>query len=69
MVGAQELLIIFLILIVIFGGRKIPELARGLGRGIKEFKKASQDEDEEDEGEEKKKKSGKGGAIPPPEDK
>jgi sec-independent protein translocase protein TatA len=67
MVGAQELLIIFLILIVIFGGKKIPELARGLGRGMKEFKKASQDDDDQDEKD--KGKSGKGGAIPPPEDK
>ncbi len=47
MLGAQELLIILLILIVIFGGRKIPELARGLGRGMKEFKKGSQEDEDE----------------------
>jgi sec-independent protein translocase protein TatA len=46
-IGAQELVIILLILLVIFGGRKIPELAKGLGRGIKEFKKASGDDDED----------------------
>jgi sec-independent protein translocase protein TatA len=44
--GAQELIIILLILLVIFGGKKIPELARGLGRGMKEFKKAGRDDDE-----------------------
>jgi sec-independent protein translocase protein TatA len=46
-IGAQELVIILLILLVIFGGRKIPELAKGLGRGIKEFKKASGDDDDD----------------------
>jgi sec-independent protein translocase protein TatA len=65
MVGAQELLIIFLILIVIFGGKKIPELAKGLGRGMKEFKKASRDDDEDED----ETKSGRGGAIPPPDSK
>ena len=44
--GAQELIIILIILLVIFGGKKIPELAKGLGRGMKEFKKASRDDDE-----------------------
>lgn len=37
--GIQEILIILLILLLLFGGRKIPELARGLGRGISEFKR------------------------------
>ena len=45
--GAQELIIILLILLVIFGGKKIPELARGLGRGMKEFKKGSREDDDE----------------------
>jgi sec-independent protein translocase protein TatA len=37
--GIQEILIVLLILVLLFGGRKIPELARGLGRGITEFKR------------------------------
>jgi sec-independent protein translocase protein TatA len=36
--GAQELLLILLILVVLFGARKIPELARGLGEGIRNFR-------------------------------
>ena len=38
-IGFQEILIIFFILILLFGARKIPELARGMGQGIKEFRK------------------------------
>lgn len=41
--GMQELLLILLIIIVLFGAKKIPELARGLGRGIREFKDASKE--------------------------
>lgn len=40
-VGVNELLIIFLIVLLLFGGRKIPELFKGLGEALKEFKKAS----------------------------
>ncbi len=36
--GGQEILIVAIIILVLFGGRKIPELMRGLGRGVKEFK-------------------------------
>lgn len=38
--GGQELLVIGMIILVLFGGKKIPELMRGLGQGIKEFNKA-----------------------------
>ena len=39
--GATEIIIILVIILILFGGKKLPELARGLGKGIKEFKKAS----------------------------
>jgi len=39
-VGVTELLIILFIILILFGGKKIPEIARGLGKGIKEFKDA-----------------------------
>ncbi len=41
-----ELLVIALVILLLFGGKKIPELAKGLGSGIKNFKKAVKDEDE-----------------------
>jgi len=48
--GAPEIIVILVILLLLFGGRKIPELMKGLGKGIKEFKDASK----EDEAAEKK---------------
>ncbi len=36
--GGQEIIIIAIVILLLFGGRKIPELMRGLGRGVKEFK-------------------------------
>ncbi len=44
--GPFELLIIVLIIMVLFGGKKIPELMHGLGKGINEFKRATQGGDE-----------------------
>ena len=41
--GPWEIALIFLFIIIIFGGKKLPELARGLGLGLKEFKKAKQE--------------------------
>jgi len=40
-VGASEIILILLIIIIFFGSEKIPELARGIGKGMKEFHKAS----------------------------
>ena len=40
-IGFSEILLILLVVVLLFGGRKIPELMKGLGQGIKEFKKAS----------------------------
>ena len=42
--GAPELIIILVILLVLFGGAKLPGLAKGLGQSIKEFKKSSRDD-------------------------
>ena len=39
--GGTEILLIVLVILLFFGGRRIPELARGLGKGIREFKNAS----------------------------
>ncbi|WP_295935595.1 twin-arginine translocase TatA/TatE family subunit [uncultured Alistipes sp.] len=47
--GIWEILLILLVVLLIFGGRKIPELMRGLGRGVKEFKNASKEDDKEGE--------------------
>ncbi len=38
MIGTQEIIIIAIVILIFFGGRKIPELMRGLGKGVKEFK-------------------------------
>jgi sec-independent protein translocase protein TatA len=44
-IGIPELVLVFVILLLIFGGRKIPELARGLGQGIRQFKDSLQGRD------------------------
>ena len=41
-IGTQEMMLIILVALLLFGGKKLPELARGLGRGIREFKDASE---------------------------
>ncbi len=43
--SSQHLLIVAVILLILFGGRKIPEMMRGLGSGIKEFKDAVKEDD------------------------
>jgi len=42
-IGTQEMILIVIVALVLFGGKKLPEIARGLGRGIREFKDASDD--------------------------
>ena len=39
-IGPTEIILIILVIVLLFGGRKIPELMRGIGQGMKEFKKA-----------------------------
>lgn len=45
--GAPEIILIVLALLLIFGGKKIPELMRGLGKGVTSFKKGLKDVDDE----------------------
>ncbi len=52
MFGPMEIVLILLIVVLLFGGKKIPELMKGLGKGIKEFKTGMNEE-----GQEKEKKS------------
>ena len=62
-IGVWQIVVVVLLVLLLFGGRKIPELMRGVGQGMKEFKKATADEDDEvivDDTEESKKiKDGK----------
>jgi TatA/E family protein of Tat protein translocase len=46
-IGASEILLIVLFVLIFFGADKIPEFARGLGKGMREFKKATEDIKEE----------------------
>lgn len=45
-IGATELIIIAIILLVLFGGKKLPELGKGIGDAIKEFKKSMKGKDD-----------------------
>ena len=42
-IGLPEIIVILVIVLLLFGGKKLPELAKGLGRGLREFKNASRD--------------------------
>ena len=55
MPGGWEWIIILLVIVILFGGKKIPELAKGLGKGIKSFKNEMKDEQESASSEEPKK--------------
>jgi sec-independent protein translocase protein TatA len=46
-IGPWQIVLLVVLVILLFGGRKIPELMRGLGTGIKEFKDASKEDDSE----------------------
>ncbi|MEX2529391.1 MAG: twin-arginine translocase TatA/TatE family subunit [Gemmatimonadota bacterium] len=50
--GAGELLVIFLLLLLLFGAKRIPEIARGIGKGIRNFKSGVEDPDRLEEGRE-----------------
>ena len=53
-IGTQELIIIALVVLLLFGGTQIPKLMRGLGKGVKSFKDGMNGKDEEEVNEEKK---------------
>ena len=53
-IGGTEIIIILLLVLVLFGAKKIPDLAQGLGKGIREFRKAAKDIQEDISLEEKK---------------
>ncbi len=52
MPGGYEWILILIVVLILFGGRKIPELMRGLGRGVKEFKDGVADEESKDDSKE-----------------
>lgn len=54
-IGLTEILIILAVVLLLFGGKKIPELMRGLGSGVKEFKNAAKDDATAPKKEEEKK--------------
>lgn len=47
-IGPSQIILIALIVLLLFGGKKIPELMRGLGKGVKEFKDATNNEERDD---------------------
>lgn len=50
-IGTTEWIVIGLIILLLFGGKKIPEFFKGMGEAVREFKKASKDGDKEEKGE------------------
>jgi len=48
-IGLTEIILILVVVVLLFGGRKIPELMKGIGQGMKEFKKASKYDPADDE--------------------
>ncbi|MBM4167382.1 MAG: twin-arginine translocase TatA/TatE family subunit [Ignavibacteria bacterium] len=55
-IGTTEIILILLIVLIFFGAKKIPELAQGLGKGVREFRKAARDIQDEIEKESTEKK-------------
>jgi sec-independent protein translocase protein TatA len=59
-IGLPELLFIFLLIILLFGSKRLPELGKAIGQGLREFKKAISSAAEEEEKEEKKEEKKEG---------
>lgn len=58
MIGPWQIILIVLIVLLLFGGKKIPELMRGIGKGTREFKRGIAGEDEDDDDNKDKKDDG-----------
>ena len=67
-VGTGELLIVLAVIILLFGARKLPDLARSLGASAREFRKGVSDDEDEDEGEQDGAKDSSGSAADAPAD-
>jgi len=52
-IGPWQVVIILLVVVLLFGGRKIPELMKGIGQGMNEFKKATKNDDENEDADKK----------------
>ncbi|MDR1110296.1 MAG: twin-arginine translocase TatA/TatE family subunit [Deltaproteobacteria bacterium] len=57
-IGFREILLILLVVLIVFGGRRLPELGRGLGRGLRDFRKALHDDGSPDDPDGPKKPDG-----------
>jgi sec-independent protein translocase protein TatA len=62
--GAGEILVVILVLLLLFGARRIPEIARAIGRSLNEFKKGVKEGDSGDKDEEPRPPGGKNGPQP-----
>lgn len=58
-IGLQEIIIILLIVSLLFGAKKIPELAKGIGQALKEFRRAMKEEEQKNKTEEENKEESK----------
>lgn len=66
--GWTEIVLLFLLFLLLFGARRLPEIGQSLGRGIREFKKSISGSGEDEGEEERKPKTASGSEIPPPRD-
>jgi len=64
--GPWELLLIFLAILLLFGAKRLPEIAQGMGKGIREFKKAMKDTTDEIKGSVEDDKKPPSNSAPPP---
>jgi sec-independent protein translocase protein TatA len=46
-IGSTEIIVVAVLILIFFGGKKLPEMAKGIGEAISEFKKSSKDDDKE----------------------